>query len=837
MYKIIAKRYLQSRKTLLISCLIAIIIVSVLLISLLTMVLSIQKSYQQMIIDEVGLDFHGQIGDISEKEILKLLEDDRIYGGAYTLNPGVAVSSAALQDLPYSVDLCYVSSHSRSVLYNIHELIDGYMPKTSKEIVTSVTILDALGLPHQVGIEIPISYIEIVNEIEVETVEIFTLSGFFDSTNQTFNIAEFIFVSQEYMHKNFPSAYGQVAFYFMQNGNFEKQGVELLPHIHKVDPYAYFSVNRAYKTGSFENLDPLTLLAGGFLVFFVLFTGYIVINNLFTIFMHYDVALYGQLKCLGSSTKQIKRILRIQLMYLIVLGLPIGCVLGYISCNYLLPIVARQFNGIHIQTHPYVYILTALFVFFCLWVSISNPIRFCKTISPAHLLSGSTTTKVAQYRNRKKQEISIYYMGKLACFSQKNRLIKIVISLSVVPVILLGVTTFSKSMDPDTYIQKNMATDFVVAKNRYFIIDSLDESIPYLDASFIDNIKPGLYVREGGFVYFKKGATRYYDNETLMYDDITSTNYSIDTSNTFTAIHDNLNFELSLYGMDPFLVSSYEILDGEIDLEKFKSGNYIIDIHTYQNGNQDDTLFPPIPLEIGSSVDVYYNETYINTYTVMASVMYRTAIELRESQYPYLREFILPPSEFLQIQQESQINPNNYILNYAFNVPEEYIEQTEIFLQEIISNNPSINYESASVLRAQIKEFSFMIQLVGGFFAIMVGIIGLVNLGSIIIVSIYSRKDQFINLRKIGMTKGQLETMVVYESLLYSAVTSVIFILLGILIIGALNKIIVVLDFISFQISIFPSAVVFICYIGLSILFSKLALQKLFKLPQNTKLL
>ena len=61
----------------------------------------------------------------------------------------------------------------------------------------------------------------------------------------------------------------------------------------------------------------------------ILLTGYLIIYNVFQISVAGDIRFYGLLKTIGTTPRQLKRIIRIQALSLSAAGIPLGLLLGW----------------------------------------------------------------------------------------------------------------------------------------------------------------------------------------------------------------------------------------------------------------------------------------------------------------------------------------------------------------------------------------------------------------------------------------------------------------------------------------------------------------------------
>ena len=89
-------------------------------------------------------------------------------------------------------------------------------------------------------------------------------------------------------------------------------------------------VNWGYTSSQLESqLDPELMIAIAAFLMLVIFTGYLIIYNIFQISVAGDIRFYGLLKTIGTTPRQLKRIIRQQALLLCLIGIPAGLLLGY----------------------------------------------------------------------------------------------------------------------------------------------------------------------------------------------------------------------------------------------------------------------------------------------------------------------------------------------------------------------------------------------------------------------------------------------------------------------------------------------------------------------------
>ena len=109
------------------------------------------------------------------------------------------------------------------------------------------------------------------------------------------------------------------------------------------DNVVRIGVNWGYTTAQLgESIDATTVLAILAFLTLVIFTGYLIIYNIFQISVNGDIRYYGLLKTIGVTPRQLRRIIRQQALLLCAVGIPMGLGLGYGVGALLTPVVMAQ---------------------------------------------------------------------------------------------------------------------------------------------------------------------------------------------------------------------------------------------------------------------------------------------------------------------------------------------------------------------------------------------------------------------------------------------------------------------------------------------------------------
>jgi putative ABC transport system permease protein len=226
-----------------------------------------------------------------------------------------------------------------------------------------------------------------------------------------------------------------------------------------------------------------------------------------------------------------------------------------------------------------------------------------------------------------------------------------------------------------------------------------------------------------------------------------------------------------LYGIDDFVLKNLPVRHGEINIEKFKTGNYIL-------VNEYDMRLPdgenPIPYFLpGDKISVTTNDGNTKQYEVMATVQLPYAFRLQV--YDTLDMFyILPSDEFNNFCQPR--TP----MRCLFNVSDEAEENIEQWMEKYTTESESaLTYTSRKSYKQEFKSFTSMIMIIGGLLTGILALIGLLNLANTMTTSIISRRLELAMLEAVGMTKRTQVCGMCIEGLLYAIFTGIAGLLLS----------------------------------------------------------
>lgn len=529
----------------------------------------------------------------------------------------------------------------------------------------------------------------------------------------------------------------------------------------------------------------------------ILLTGYLIIYNVFQISVAGDVRFYGLLKTIGTTPRQLRRMIRQQAFFLSIIGISLGLVLGWLLGKVLLPVIVSQLNSVVLTTSvsPWIFVGSAIFALVTVFISCLRPGRMAGRVSPVEALrytEGSGRSK----GSRKKERVSLFSMAWANLGRSRGKTIVTILSLALAVVLLTVTVTLVRGFDMDKYVSLQMATDFQIADAGYFQTgpaSGIDEEGVSQDV--IDAVKAQGGITEGGAVYgdtsatlecvtedwYRQGRNNFYSEEEL--DNMIK--YS--ARNSDGLIYD----EAQLYGMEDFPLSQLTVYEGDIDSLREPGSRNIAAV--YSEDDYDKLIPDSHWAKLGDQVTIYYVDSfeYVDpdtgkvydsstdvpedvwdrvvrnpkdyraiTYTVTAVVAVPTSLSYR---YYGRDEFILGADTF------KQDTGTDSIMYYAFNTDDDATAAMEDFLKDYTTNvNPSCDYESKNTYIEQFEGMRNMFVMTGGALSLIVALVGVLNFFNAILTGIAARRREFAMLQSIGMTSKQLRRMLIIEGLLYT---------------------------------------------------------------------
>ena len=787
----LSQRSLRSSRTRNIVAVIAIMLTAVMFTSLFTISMSMMDSLQLSTMRQVGTKAHAGFKFITMDQYEKVKADPEVKDISYSIMVGTGENEELLKTY---TEIRY--TEPKAAEWGFTMPTTGRLPEKGMELAAATAVLDALGVPHKLGENVTLEF----TAKGVKHKDTFTLCGFWEQDKTA--MANEAFVSREYCDSvvdvwqdeankgdDWTNIEGSVnpSFWFDSSWDIEGQ-VEALKERCGFGKEVNEGVNWAYASSSVD-ATTAALVIGVLAV--IILSGYLIIYNIFYISVTADIRFYGLLKTIGTTGKQLKKIVRRQALLLSCMGIPAGLALGYGISYILMPIVIKASDlggdNMVISLNPLIFIGSGLFSLVTVWISCIRPCRLVKKITPVEAVKYTESTNETQKikrRERKSKRVTPLSMAIANLGRNRKKTVSVVLSICLSIIMMGSSVTVAQGFDMDKYLESKMVTDFYVTDatvdnvtsqyNEYAGVSEEDR----VAFSKIDGITGigSVYMLEGSHKTEGRAAERA-KKIFEEHKDIVPIDEYLKTLEK--EINENHTLPSHLYGISTFLWDKVEIFDGRFDKEKFATGNYVIASAFSYNG---DNTGKESYYNVGEKVKIEFSDGTYKEYEVMALGEMPDALGPQHGHW-FEVDFILPEDEFIERTGETGA------LRTAFDVEEAYDDAVSDFMNDYCSNvKDSLTCKSRQDYADEFKSMNQTFLTVGLALSFILALIALLNFINAVITSIQSRKNELAILQSIGMTGKQLKSMLIWEGLLYIAISLVLALTAGTLLTYLLVK-------------------------------------------------
>ena len=557
-----------------------------------------------------------------------------------------------------------------------------------------------------------------------------------------------------------------ISFNFSSSFNIEGQMEELIRRGGFDGTLISPSVNWAY---SFSSIDWTTVSVLIILILLIMLSGYLIIYNIFYLNIFSDIRFYGLLKTVGTTGRQLRKIVRRQAWALCLFGVPAGLAAGWVIGRLLTPVITDMLTStdVYYSANPLIFLGSALFTVLTVYISCIKPCRIAAKVSPVEAVR--FTEKSVRKKSRKTKKTTPLSMAHANLGRNKRKLILVVLSLSLSLVLLNSVYTIVTGFDMDKYLADKLLTDFEVSSASIYNFNSPEIDYAGVTRNFQEELSAQEGVTDIGNIYLSGTVHNYSDAEWETVEQIMdapeNSEYFSDPimEEAFDYVRTSHRTNVDIYGVNETAAKYIKPDEGTFDWEKFKSGNYIL----ANSFSMDDETSMPF-LKPGDEVTVRFSDTVSKKYTVLAVAQMPTA--LSSQRYGLMNEeFILPDTEFLA--QFGDRQP----MKTVFNASDDRQTAIETWLEDYCEKvNPDMDYRTKADYQQEFSSLKQTYAVTGGILSIILALIGLLNFINVTATSILTRRQELAMMESVGMTGAQQRRMLQGEGLCYALLSLLI---------------------------------------------------------------
>ena len=474
--KKLAKKSLQSEKRRNLMVVIAVALAAFLICFTGIVATSLTQMQRNQVVDTYEAVWLGV--EENDIETLKGLPEFERVGGYYMLGE-------ELSEQGYHASYVYNDAEMMEIGRDQMKLLEGNLPQKANEVVVSEYFLSTYGNNAKIGDSVTLDTESFHGD--------YVVTGIMDSVNEKEANTCAIILSKAALTewKGFDPA-GYRAYVHFKNS--DQLGEELITSYCREIAEEYQlpnpSMNNKYFAYASKSFDFLPIVG---VIVIVLIGGYIVIQSIFRISINDKIRSYGQLRTIGATPKQIKRIVKREGRKLGSIGILVGTVLG-VCCGFLL--FSKGFNAV---SYVVMVSLTLISSWIMVSISIRKPVKIAAGISPIEAVRFTPVQK--DIRSRKKNiKLNPVSMGIANFRRDRKKTVAIVASSSLGGIILLVVSSIVLLRSPEAlarqffpdgdykiYLDSEMTEEKVMAagnplneelKQEILSIDGVTDIIP-----------------------------------------------------------------------------------------------------------------------------------------------------------------------------------------------------------------------------------------------------------------------------------------------------------------------------------------------------------------------
>lgn len=798
----LARKTLRTNYTRNLIAIAAIALTTILFTTLFTISMSINHSIQQANFRQAGGYAHGAFKYLTKEQAEELREDSLIE--EWGIRRVVGMPS----EYPFNKSHVEVGfSDAKEAEWMFIDPVEGRLPaEGTREAATDTRVLSLLGVKPELGAEFTMTF----NVDGQETAETFTLCGWweYDEAIVASHVmipdsrVEEILIRLETKGNDGLTGMWNLDVMFRNSLHIARDvdtvlanhGYQNVNHVES--NYIATGVNWGYTGAQLsDSMDLSAVMAIAAMMILITFTGYLIIYNVFQISVTGDIRFYGLLKTIGTTGKQLKRIIRYQALILSAAGIPLGLMIGYGVGAKLTPLVLENLEGVvkdAVSLNPLIFAGSAVFSLITVLISCHKPKRMAARVSPIEAVR-YTERRVGKKNRRKAQKgISPFKLAWVNLGRSRSKAAVTIVSLSLAATLLNLTVTFTKGFDMDKYLDK-MAADFIVGNAGYFqVTGELWNISMALPEEIIEQINEQKGITNGGRIYGRTSIVQdfvtedYFRAKWGQRNDKETVDRMVEAG---TRMDDGrLADNAQLFGMERYPLDKLKVLEGDITKLYEPGARYIAAVY------YDDDYGNPIEdsawAELGDIITLRYVEAYEYYDPETGEILDPDRLpedggfEIRETGYRDIQyevaalvtvphslsyrffgsdEFVLNDRTFIQDTGTSDI------LQYSFDTAEESNASMEAFLKNYTDvTEPDYDYESKETYKKAFEEFRNMFLTLGSILSFVIGLVGILNFLNAILTGIMTRRREFAILQSIGMTGKQLKAMLVWEGLYYT---------------------------------------------------------------------
>lgn len=658
--------------------------------------------------------------NLSDSQVEALKADERIVY-QIQVKTGTPSEMDGFEIIPY-----YVSELSDKI--QIGELESGTLPEKENEIAVQGAMLEKMGVAPGAGSEVTLNFYD-------GSTETFTVTGILKGGETAKQFA--VFFSKDYADNGSQLKDSPYEVYAKLYGATTMHPEDCKEAMYLIGSDA--GIERKYVSPSKAFLDSLSVdtqdvLTYGLIGIVILLACILVIYGVFYLSVIGKIHQFGQLRTIGMTKKQMKKLVSKEGRRLFLYASPIGILIGGIAGYFIIP------SGFSIINTLLMAVCVFAIVYIITMISVHKPAKLAAAVSPMEALRYVPQDDMKKTANKKMcRSLTPLGLGVMNFSKNKKKAVITMLSLALGGILFMTAATFMSSFDRDNYARQG------IWKDAEFHIQYSDSAIE---------------LNENGMSGMQA--------QTPMTEDMVKEIAAIDgvekveELKSFGVIfdfpqrdeYDNDDYIYPMNEEETRNIGKY-IEEGSADYDKLMSGDYVL--------IADNTNALEIygwQFNVGDVLMLHY---YDGTKTAEKEV---TVLGILNDQYVLENDnldgwFVMPEQAVLSFVPYDNLNA--HLLISADPEKETAVGEA---INEIVAEHPELSLEAyADREIAYSQTANSVFGTISGL-AIFIMMFSILSMMNTLITNIVTRKQELAMLESIGMSKGQIRKMLLGESLI-----------------------------------------------------------------------
>ena len=777
--RLLTKRFMKMNRARNIIAVIAIMLTSLLFTSLFVGSVSMILSKRATEIKQFMDSSHAIAQNLSEEDAKRLQktieqdEDVERYGSGIFLGAGMD------ERFGFSVEVRYADENMAESFNCLPTT--GRLPEKENEVALSSTILESLGVTPKIGEEVTLTW-EVNPMLKQYKTDTFQICGFWQGDKAV--LGQMVWVSEAYAKENrYPVTQeelengiyngGKEYFLWYKNlWNLEKKTEKISKAAGFTRAGTGMEVNPAYNLFEEDSFSFSSLII---MILFVILAGYLIIYNIFNISVKTDIRAYGLLKNVGTTGKQLKKIVRMQAWRLSAIGIPIGLLCGYLAGLCMAPSLTADAEisaqaGKTAQTvvsaNPLIFLAAILLTLLTVYLSSLQACKMVERVSPVEALR---LAEGEQSHRKIKKNTSVTWWGMAVQNVLRNwkKGLIVMLSIALSMVVVNCIVMLVQGYDFDSYRKVLLASDFQLDQMTGSLLNTNFNGITPEIKEILDECPDSA---KTGYVYYSE-ETHKMEPELLKtweaFADKYEKNWNDYEKQVWEEAKASNTVSVHFLGISESVFDKLEWRGEKCSWDTFKSGNYVLVDYGNKYAERPVSYY-----QTGGIFQMDYKNGNQKDYEVIGEALMPYALDYPYADCIYIT-VLVPEEEYItQTGNESAMYAAIDAKKGEDKQIKEYIDKN------ILKENDMINVFSVLDMKESFQRYVSKYYMIGSFLVVILAFIGIMNFFNTTATSVISRKKELALLEVVGMTKKQVSKMLVTEGFLYLGGAFVIAVLL-----------------------------------------------------------